>query len=103
MSIEHVVVVYGGELAKDVAEQVEAKKPAGSSVKVTIRCADDRPKALTDLGADTLVCFILQTIENASPTEDVSCSYNDDVTFVSPLVALFSPVRFSGRSARPIL
>jgi hypothetical protein len=69
--IEYLVIVYGGELAKDVAERVVAKKPAASSIQVTLRCADDRPKTLADLGADTVVCFVLQTIENASPTEDV--------------------------------
>lgn len=72
MTIENLVIVYGGELAKDVAAQVAARKPEGSSLNVTIRCADDRPKTLTDSGLDSVVCFILQTIENASPTEDVS-------------------------------
>ena len=77
MPIQQLVIVYGGELAKDVSEQLLAKK-AGLSIQVatTIRCADDRPKTFAELGADTVVCFILQTIENASPTEDVSGKHN---------------------------
>jgi hypothetical protein len=72
MPIEQLVIVYGGELAKDVAEQVATKKPEGYSIEVAIRCADHRPKTLPDMGAEVVVCFILQTIENASPTEDAS-------------------------------
>lgn len=70
--VSQVVIVYGGELAKDVAEQVLDKKPDASSLQVSMRCASERPKTLVDLGDDTCVCFILQTIENAAPTEDVS-------------------------------
>lgn len=96
-----VVVVYGGELAKDVAEQIEALKPefVGNSnidVDVTLRCASERPKTLlhplkvttaaaaavtndNDINNDTtapvaavvvVVCFVLQTIENGSPTDE---------------------------------
>jgi hypothetical protein len=70
--VSRVKIVYGGELAKDVAEQILAKKPATSGLQVSIHCASERPKALVDLGDDTCVCFILQTIENAAPTEEVS-------------------------------
>ena len=70
--ITKLLVIHGGELAKDVAEQIAAKKPASSPVEVSVRCASDRPKTLVEAGADTLVCFVLQTVENASPTEEVS-------------------------------
>jgi sulfite reductase alpha subunit-like flavoprotein len=70
MPFDELVIVYGGELAKDVAEQVVSQKPADSSITVTLRCADERPKTLANYGATTAVCFILQTIENAAPTED---------------------------------
>jgi hypothetical protein len=72
MSIKEVVLVYGGELAIDVAHQLESKKPSSSSVSCTLRNASERPKTLLDYGPDVLVCFILQTIENGNPTEDVS-------------------------------
>ena len=70
--VSQVVVVYGGELAKDVAEQIVTKKPSSCSATVTttVRCASDRPKTLLDYDNDTVVCFILQTIENAAPTEE---------------------------------
>jgi len=45
-----VVIVYGGELAKDVAEQIEALKPTSNDdieIDVTLRCASERPKTLT--------------------------------------------------------
>lgn len=65
------VIVYGGELAKDVAEQISSKKPAGSPLQVSLRCAAERPKTLVDLGGDTIVCFVMQTVENAAPSEEV--------------------------------
>jgi sulfite reductase alpha subunit-like flavoprotein len=65
------VIVYGGELAKDVAEQIVAKKPAACLLNVSLRRADERPKALVDLSDKTIVCFVMQTIENGAPTEDV--------------------------------
>jgi hypothetical protein len=68
-----VVVIYGGELARDVAEQIEAKKPDHVSAMVTLRNASERPKALLDLDSTAVACFIMQTIENEAPTEEV-CS-----------------------------
>jgi hypothetical protein len=68
---QQLVIVYGGELAKDVAEQIVSKKPAESPLSVSLRRADERPKTLVDLSADTIVCFVMQTIENGAPTEDV--------------------------------
>mmetsp|Transcript_8062 Transcript_8062/g.16819 ORF Transcript_8062/g.16819 Transcript_8062/m.16819 type:complete len:167 (-) Transcript_8062:347-847(-) len=68
--LSHVIVVHGGELAQDVAEQIVRQKPAGCGVPVVTRRADERPKALLDLGHETLLCFVLQTIENGDPTED---------------------------------
>jgi len=82
MSISKVVVVYGGELANDVAQQLEAKKPSSlsSSISCSLRNASERPKTLLDYGSDVLVCFVLQTIENGNPTEDVSTdSIVDDI------------------------
>lgn len=71
MAVTKLVVVHGGELAKDVAEQIVAKKPATSSISnVSLQCASQRPKALLGLKDDTLVCFVMQTIENAAPTEE---------------------------------
>jgi sulfite reductase alpha subunit-like flavoprotein len=70
MPFSELVILYGGELAKDVAEQVASQKPAESPITVTLRCADERPKTLVNYGDTTAVCFILQTIENAAPTED---------------------------------
>lgn len=70
--MKELVIVHGGELAKDVAEQIVVKKPPSSSVKVSLRCASQRPKPLTDFSNDTLVCFVMQTIENAAPTEEES-------------------------------
>jgi hypothetical protein len=68
------VIVYGGELAKDVAEQILAHQPADlqQELTVTLRCASERPKTLVEFGSDTAVCFVLQTIENEAATEEVS-------------------------------
>ena len=71
--IERVVVVYGGELAEDVAHQLVKKKPSVcASIEVLMRNASERPKSLLEFGDDTVVCFIIQTIENQATTEDVS-------------------------------
>mmetsp|Transcript_16882 Transcript_16882/g.38992 ORF Transcript_16882/g.38992 Transcript_16882/m.38992 type:complete len:174 (-) Transcript_16882:2535-3056(-) len=71
-----IVIVHGGELARDVAEQIESLKPSDGSFEVSLRSASERPKALPDLGkddddgADVVLCFVMQTIENESPTEE---------------------------------
>lgn len=70
MTINKVVIVYGGELANDVANQVEAKKPAGFTGDVELRNASERPKKLLENDQDALICFIIQTIENSAPTEE---------------------------------
>eukprot|EP00566_Odontella_aurita_P027820 CAMPEP_0113562908 /NCGR_PEP_ID=MMETSP0015_2-20120614/20775_1 /TAXON_ID=2838 /ORGANISM="Odontella" /LENGTH=166 /DNA_ID=CAMNT_0000464831 /DNA_START=102 /DNA_END=599 /DNA_ORIENTATION=- /assembly_acc=CAM_ASM_000160 len=72
---EKIVVVHGGELATDVASKIKSEivsaSPGGlSDGDVTVQCASVRPKKLLDLGASTLVVFVLQTIENSSPTEE---------------------------------
>ncbi|GAX12793.1 hypothetical protein FisN_15Hh272 [Fistulifera solaris] len=67
MTISKVVIVHGGELAKDVAEQLAAQKPA--NIVIEVRCASERPSTLVAHGEDTVLCFIMQTIENAAPTE----------------------------------
>lgn len=70
---KQLIVVHGGELANDVAQQIESKKPSSfEDLKVSIRNASERPKQLLEYGDDTVVCFVIQTIENESPTEDVS-------------------------------
>ena len=69
---KQVVVIYGGELARDVAEQIETKKPDDISVDVTMRNASERPKTLLDLDNTSVACFVMQTIENEAPTEEVS-------------------------------
>ena len=69
MPFSKLVIVHGGELAKDVAEQIQSKcAPALNDIE--IRSASERPKKLLDLDETVLVCFVLQTIENAAPTED---------------------------------
>eukprot|EP00536_Pseudo-nitzschia_multiseries_P003585 jgi/Psemu1/284504/fgenesh1_pg.56_\ len=83
-----VIVVHGGELARDVAEQIEALRPSGCGcdVEVKLRCASERPKTLLDYNNSkksngdcdgdnnandrVVLCFVLQTIENAAPTEE---------------------------------
>ena len=78
MTFDTIVIIHGGELATDVAQQVAAKKPArlaSSSLQVSVQNASERPKTLLDFGPNALLCFVIQTIENAAPTEDVSrCS-----------------------------
>jgi hypothetical protein len=70
--IQQVVVCYGGELAKDVAEQIVVQKPADTNVTTILRNCSESPKQLLEYGLETCVCFVMQTVENASPTEDVS-------------------------------
>lgn len=68
-----VLIVYGGELAQDVAARIAQSKPAilDATTTVAVQSASERPKKLVDdYGADTVICFVLQTIENAAPTED---------------------------------
>lgn len=66
------VVVYDGDLAQDISSQIKATHEASSLdlMPVELRKASDRPKSLLDLNEGTLVCFVMQTIENGSPTED---------------------------------
>ena len=80
MTTIKVVIVHGGELAKDVAEQIESLKPS-KDFEVTLRCASERPKTLLehvkkeDNGdSKTVLCFVMQTIENeAAPEAAGSC------------------------------
>lgn len=65
-----VLVLAGGELAVDVAEQIVAKKPADFSIPIACRSMSDKPKEVPGLGADVLLVLVIQTIENAQPTED---------------------------------
>lgn len=78
MAPTKVVIVYGGELAKDVAEQIESLKPS-EEFEITLRNASERPKTLLEhvkkgVDADdsnkTILCFVMQTIENEGPTEE---------------------------------
>ena len=58
----NVVIVYGGELAKDIAEQIEALKPTTTTttddlnfdINITLRCASERPKTLLDYKINTV-------------------------------------------------
>ena len=73
IQMKKVILVFGGELAYDVAQQLLAKKPSNLfAVDVSLRNASERPKTLLENGEDTIICFIIQTIENANPTEEVS-------------------------------
>lgn len=84
-----VVVIHGGELAKDVAEQIESLKPSNNDdFEVILRCASERPKTLLEYAkkgdasldgdgdgdgeseSKTVLCFVMQTIENEGPTEE---------------------------------
>ena len=79
--MKKVIVVYGGELANDIAQQVLAKKPADSTTEVVLRNASERPKTLLDNDQDTIICFVIQTIENAAPTEDVRLVFSHTVHY----------------------
>ena len=68
--VKQVIVVYGGELANDVAQQIVSKKPT-IDVEVSLRNASEKPKTLLEYDQETVICFVIQTIENAAPTEDV--------------------------------
>lgn len=73
MAFDKLIIIHGGELSKDVAEQLQAKKPASLPLlQVELRPASKSPKTLLSdsTTSTTLHCFILQTIENAAPTED---------------------------------
>ena len=69
--VNKVIIVHGGELAHDIAQQLSQKKPENLPVHVSIQNASERPKSLLNHGKDTVVCFIIQTIENECPTEEV--------------------------------
>ena len=74
MTFDKLIIIHGGELSKDVAEQLQVKKPASlTALQVELRPASKSPKTfLSDstTTTTTLHCFIVQTIENAAPTED---------------------------------
>jgi hypothetical protein len=77
--MNHLVIVHDGELSKDVAAQVlsrQSQQHQSKSIQVSLRSASDRPKNFVSEFSrpemTTVVCFIVQTIENSSPTEDVS-------------------------------
>jgi sulfite reductase alpha subunit-like flavoprotein len=71
MSISTVIVAHGGELAKDVAEQLTKRlSDKCKHVSVRVQCASERPRNLVDHDNSTLICFVMQTIENAAPTEE---------------------------------
>lgn len=74
LPFERVVVCYGGELAKDVAQQIISKQPSNlitNDTKVIVRNASERPTQLVEYDHKTLVCFVLQTVENGAATEEV--------------------------------
>ena len=72
---ERVIVCYGGELAKDVAQQIISKQPSNlistNSTKVIIRNASERTTQLVEYDSKTLICFVFQTVENGAATEEV--------------------------------
>jgi len=75
-TISKVIIVCGGELSNDIAEQIMSKKPPSlSSMESSIRKMSERPKTLvSDYDSSTLLCFVVQTVENAAPAEDAgSC------------------------------
>ena len=77
MSTIKVAIIYGGELAQDVAEQMKSKAPSSATVALTVINAGElRPKKLVDDSDNStkhdVLCFIMQTIENGAPTEEGS-------------------------------
>lgn len=74
--IKHVLIVHGGELASDVAQQLAAAAGANhhhGDLAITVQSAAERPtdKWLQAYNKnDTVVCFVMQTIEHAAPTEE---------------------------------
>jgi len=77
MSIQSVVILYGGELSTDVAKQIETKASAvfATSNDRTVKLVPmSSSKDIKSLAADTtpatLVVFVASTIENEAPPED---------------------------------
>ena len=69
--IKNLVIVFGGELARDVAQRVITKQPSTLELSVSIQSASERPKKLIDnSNEDSAICFVMQTVENACATED---------------------------------
>ncbi len=71
-SNKKIIIVHGGELARDVAEQIESLQPS-SNFEVTLKCASERPKKLLEQlenDSNVFLCFVMQTIENENPTEE---------------------------------
>ena len=75
--IEDVILLYGGDLSSDVAEQISTKLTSTSSSinihKIAMSKSKDFKNALLDgplAKPSTLAIFIAQTIENESPPED---------------------------------
>ena len=75
--ITRVLIVHGGELAHDVAQQwATAARAGNNNLTITVQCASERPTKWMksddnnkNNSASTLVCFVVQTVENAAPTE----------------------------------
>ena len=68
MMFNKITVVYGGELAEDVAKQVRSS--CMPRVTVELRNASESPKRLLNGDNNELICFVMQTIENSSATEE---------------------------------
>ena len=75
---KQIIIIHGGnDLPKDIAGQLLEHKPkdiGDDDINVILRCASNKPKTLIEdyPSSDILVVFILQTIENAQPTEEGS-------------------------------
>jgi len=71
-SQQSLLIVHGGELAKDVAQQLLVKLAAKiPNLKVQLQCASHKPKDLVNVSS-TRLCFVIQTIENSAATEEGS-------------------------------
>jgi sulfite reductase alpha subunit-like flavoprotein len=73
--IEDVILLYGGDLSSDVAEQIATKlKTTSINIhKIAMNKSKDFKNALLDgplAKPSTLAIFIAQTIENEAPPED---------------------------------
>jgi sulfite reductase alpha subunit-like flavoprotein len=75
--IEKVLILHGGELSSDVASQIESKLTSSTEIDVQqismSKSKEFKAALIEDVNvakSTTLAIFVVQTIENESPTED---------------------------------
>ncbi len=73
-SIKKLLVLCGGNLASDVGEQI-VSKASGEDIEITQQGMwEVKAKTLSDgsVASDTLVVFVVETVENEAPPEEAS-------------------------------